>query len=151
MKFFDASRYASPLRKALDKKENAPRNLRFETLETRSLLSVTPIDNLEAVASAEIAPAQETPVVDLSTLAVSNATIESNADDQYEGENGNNTTATATNLGTPTQKTTIEAFAGTGKESDYYRVKFDYVGTEDDYLRLEVPKDVNVNQLFFAL
>ena len=77
MKFFDASRYASPLRKALDKKENAPRNLRFETLETRALLSVTPLDALEpAVASAEIAPAQETPSVDLTALAVSNATTE---------------------------------------------------------------------------
>ncbi len=140
MKFFDASRYASPLRKALDKKENAPRNLRFETLENRALLSVTPLDELQAaVASAEIAPAQtvETPVVDLSVLAVSNAKLESNADDQYEGENGNNTVETATQLGTLIEETTLEAFAGTGRELDYYRVKFDYVGTDDDYLRLE--------------
>ncbi|MBQ2790977.1 MAG: fibronectin type III domain-containing protein, partial [Thermoguttaceae bacterium] len=154
MKFFDASRYASPLRKALDKKENAPRNLRFETLENRALLSVTPLDALEpAIASAEIAPAQtvETPVVDLSTLAASNATLESNADDQYEGENGNNSYENATPLGTLTQTTTLEAFAGSGREQDWYRVNFQYAGTADDYLRLETPEGVNVNNLYLAL
>ena len=155
MKFFDASRYASPLRKALDKKENASRNLRFETLETRALLSVTPLDELQAaVASAEIAPAQtvETPVVDLSALAVSNATLESNADDQYEGENGNDVQENATQLGTLTETTKLEAFAGAGREQDWYRVTFSQNGTADNYLRLETPEDgVHVNNLFFAL
>ena len=145
MKFFDASRYASPLRKALDKKENAPRNLRFETLENRALLSVTPLDELQAaVASAEIAPAQtvETPVVDLSALAVSNATTESNADDQYEE---NDAYSNPAQLGELTQKITIEAIAGPNRDQDWYRVTFKHAGTADDYLLLENALGTNVN------
>ncbi|MBQ9801083.1 MAG: fibronectin type III domain-containing protein, partial [Thermoguttaceae bacterium] len=128
MKFFDASRYASPLRKALDKKENAPRNLRFETLENRALLSVTPIDNLElATASAEIAPAQaETPSVDLSALAVSNATTENVVENE-----SNDTLETAQDLGLLTKTTTVEAVANARLNSDYYKVTFEVDGTDE--------------------
>ncbi|MBR4833615.1 MAG: fibronectin type III domain-containing protein, partial [Thermoguttaceae bacterium] len=135
MKFFDASRYASPLRKALDKKENAPRNLRFETLENRALLSVTPLDNLEAVAaSAEIAPAQtdETPVVDLTAFAVSNATTEN----VFETES-NDTLETANDLGTLTETTTVEAIAGAHLNKDYYKVEFIIDGTNKHSIVLD--------------
>ena len=134
MKFFDASRYASPLRKALAKKENAPRNLRFETLENRALLSVTPLDELQAaVSSAEIAPQTvETPVVDLSVLAVSNATaenvVETEPNDSFE---------TAQDLGLLTQTTKIDAVAGAYRNADYYKVSFNLAGTEDNSIVLE--------------
>ncbi|MBQ6829249.1 MAG: fibronectin type III domain-containing protein, partial [Thermoguttaceae bacterium] len=129
MKFFDASRYASPLRKALAKKENAPRSLRFETLENRALLSVTPLDELQAaVASAEIAPAQtvETPTVDLSALAVSNATLENVVETE-----SNDTLETAQDLGLLTQTTTVEAVANARLNSDYYKVTFEVDGTDE--------------------
>ncbi len=135
MKFFDASRYASPLRKALAKKENAPRNLRFETLENRALLSVTPLDELQAaVASAEIAPQTvETPVVDLSVLAVSNATLE-NVVAETEP---NDSFETAQDLGLLTQTTKIDAVAGAYRNADYYKVSFNLEGTEDNTIVLE--------------
>ncbi len=126
MKFFDASRYASPLRKALAKKENAPRNLRFETLENRALLSVTPLDELQAaVASAEIAPAQtvETPVVDLSALAVSNATAESGVLTETEP---NDTFDAAQDVGTLTETTTLTGEADASRKNDYFTFKIEF-------------------------
>ena len=137
MKFFDASRYASPLRKALAKKENAPRNLRFETLENRALLSVTPLDELQAaVASAEIAPAQtaETPVVDLSVLAVSNATTESGVLTEIEP---NDAFAAAQNLGTLTETTTLTGEADASRKNDYFTFKIEFPQDTVGLLRVD--------------
>ncbi|MBP3558321.1 MAG: fibronectin type III domain-containing protein, partial [Thermoguttaceae bacterium] len=156
MKFFDPFRYASPLRKALAKKENASRNLRFETLENRALLSVTPLDELQAaVSSAEIAPAYtvETPVVDLSALAVSNATTATDAnDDQYEE---NDALADATPLGVLTETKIVEGIAAPKVnnvyENDYYSFATTYTGTGDHYIQLDVPEGFNVGFLTVSL